>query len=177
MYKGMIFAFIIVVLISCDSGNGSGSASEKTISGTVTNGSGVVIGAFSSDYYFSSGVSGDEDVVASETGVTAGTYTPLVKVTPGSDGAYSITLPDDPVQMGELIAWADTDADGSFDLGTETGYLPQKYIEGAARTINTFGYLSYGGEVYYLVSYSIESVSYNDGFDIVGTGGFDFTIH
>lgn len=177
--RRLLLIFILgAAVLSCDSGGGgSDPAGSRTVTGTVTGGSNIVIGAFSSDYRFTADFSGEEDVVYREFYAgTSGSFTPLVNVTPAGDGTYSITLPADPEDMGELIAWSDSNTDGNFDLGTETGYLPRKSIEGTERTINGFGWIIIGSAKYYLVCYQDDEGSQNSGFDIVGTSGFNFTI-
>jgi len=178
MFRWIAPLLLTIALISCDSdgGGGSGGAADaRTVSGIVTGGSNVIVGAFSSEYWFMAQFSGEEDVVDNEWGDTTGSFTPLVSVTP-EEGSYTIDLPADPEDMGELIAWADSNSNGKFDLGTEAGYFPCKEIEGTVRTIRGFGYITIGSAKYYLVCYDDDEGSQNSGFDIVGTGGFNFTI-
>lgn len=163
---------LIFLLISCGDSEDEAPAFVRTVSGTVSNTTSVKVGAFSSDYWFTS--SSPDDVVAG--GELAGSYVPLVVVIPGVDGSYSIDLPESPDEMGELIAWIDNDGNGDFDLGTEAGYFARKAINSVERTIVGFGWIIYGGTRYYLVSYDDGEVMNNDGFDIIGNGGFNFYI-
>ena len=56
------------------------------------------------------------------------------------------------------------------------GYLPEKYIDGTERVIIGFGWITWFDDTYYLVSYIDEEGAQNDGFDIIGTNGFNFNI-
>lgn len=169
---------ILYFLNGCDNGSDGGSGGFiNTVTGNTSEVLNVKIGAFPSDYWFRPDIAGDEDVVNSEFDAgTTGSFVPLVTVLPGVTGDYSIEFPDNPEDMGELIAWVDTDGEGDFDLGTESGYFPVKNIDGTERTILGFGYIAFGGDIYYLVSYQDDEGSQNDGFDIIGTTGYDFFI-
>ena len=124
MKRWIALLFITTAFVSCESGDGGNetAAGIKTVTGTVSGGSNVIIGAFSSDYWFTADFSGEEDVVYREYDAdTSGEFTPVASVIPEGGVSYSIYLPGNPEDMGELIAWDDTDDDGIFDLGTETG--------------------------------------------------------
>jgi len=167
--KSLIYLIIIAGLLitgcSSDSGGESGA-----ISGTVSLTVNVKIGRFTFDDYFFGSSSPDEDRVSSLSG--AGAYTPLETTLPSDDGTYSLNLPDDVTQMGTVVAWIDTNGDGNFDLGTETGYLPVKNIDGTDYVVH-FGYLSAGGASAILVSYGSGQ---NDDISLVGYTGYNFTL-
>ncbi len=170
----------VLLLFSCGGGGNDEetSASARNITGTVNiSTTDVVIGTFHDDYWFSSSYSGDEDVVASEFSTTPpAEFSPLGTALPDGSGFYNLSLPSDPSTLGCVIAWVDSDGDGKFDLGTESGYFPVKTIDGTDYVIDSFGWIdlsSLGYGVYYLVSYGSGN---NDGFDIVGNGGFNFSI-
>jgi hypothetical protein len=174
--KKHYFALFLALLIPAACAEEGSDPILRTVTGTVSVLTNVKIGAFSSDYWFLNSYTGEEDEVDHEFGVATVSFAPLVIVVPEAGGEYSIDLPADPTDMGELIAWVDTNTDSKFDLGTEPGYFPVKQIGGAGRTITGFSCINLGDTTYYLVSYSDGVVSHNDGFDVVGTGGFNFTI-
>lgn len=163
--------FAAALFPACDDSGGDGGGSW-TITGTVSDTTNVMVATFSSDFSFWASL-GDEDVVEREWDAgTSGEFSPLSAVSPGADGSYSIDLPDDVEAMGDLIAWADTDGDGKFDLGTETAYFPWKTIGGTDYVIG-FGYAVMGSDSTYLISYG---GSNNTDIDIIGTSAYFFTI-
>ncbi len=173
----ILFMTLMTVFMSCDVSDSGGSGSGSwTISGTVSVISNVLVGRFSSDYWFVEDFGGEEDVVYEEwnSSSTNGEFSPLHTVSPEADGSFSIALPENVEDMGDLIAWVDSDGDGMFNLGTESGYFPWKEIEGTDYVVS-FGYAISG-------SYSTYTINYYDGInqivdiEIIGSSGFFFTL-
>lgn len=144
----------------------------KTITGSITGStSNLVIAAFSDDYWFLDNLSGDDDEVGSESG--GGTSFDPIATGTISGSTYSITLPDDVSTMGDLIAFVDTNSNGTFDLGAgELGYFPMKTVDGTAYVVSigslleNYTYNYYDGSTNHIVSIETDD----------DAAGFNFTV-
>ena len=161
-----------LLFLACEASS-SGSGSGGKISGTVSLTAKVKVGSFSGDYWFTEDYMGEEDVVYREfaTGTT-GSFAPLEYVEPDEKGRYTLALPSDVTDTGDVIAWIDANGDGLFDLGTEAGYFPIKEIDGTLYVVS-FGYMIFGDTETYLVSYD---TGQNDDIELVGYSGYNFTL-
>ena len=95
------------------------------------------------------------------------TFVPMVIVTPGGDGSYSIDFPEDLSSVGHLIVWHDSIDDDIFDLeNDEQGLFPIK-------TIGVTDHVITGWESVGNLFYALDGDTQID-LSSVGTGGFDF---
>jgi hypothetical protein len=176
--KILLCAVVIITMgmISCDTSSGSNAEENRIVSGTVSDGDAdhIVIGIFSSDYWFAGDYLGEDDIVEHESAAGwSGEFAPLIIARPEGDGAYNIRLSNDVMAIRAMIAWIDLDGDEKFDLGTEPGYFPIKEIDGTDYAVSFSGFVMKKYSTY-LVAYN---TAYNRDIDIVGSEGYDFTIH
>lgn len=164
-------------LASCSKSATEPPESQETprvISGTVTLPSDtasypVLIG----DLYLSLQWSGA--TITDIDGTSPFTVSSIVSAPGGSTSrTYTYTLPNDPSNFGQLIAWVDQNENGLLDFPGEPARLPVKMIEGEERPIVFWGWINVGEsprEADYLVS---DGLGNNWGLLIVGATGFNF---
>jgi len=152
---------------------------EGTLSGTVP--VNAKIGLFpntdSNTFLYDQFNNGDPDVIyQNKIGAIVGTFIPVLLVSPASGNSYSITLPEEPSTIKCLIAWDDINGDDIFDIGTESGYLPVKSINGTSHVVKSFSYIDVTEVITYIVNYSNLSYTetHEDNFDAIGADGFNF---
>ena len=168
---------VAVLLVACSGASGGTSSSGPTITGQIsdTAGSNPVIGLFSaSTYQFSSNTSAspDDQVI---TVVGTAPYSPI-KTATISGSSYSISLPAGTSGAEYyLVAWDDSTTNGKLDSG-ETGFFPVKsFPQGSTAMLDT-SFISYQGQGEYAADYYISPTTYIQGFSIVGTSGYNFSI-
>lgn len=94
-----------------------------------------------------------------------------VKTSPGTTNRqYSLQLPEDPDQMGRVIAFIDKNNNLKWDTQSETAKYPIKEYQGKKYVIRYWGYFQLGGSVDYLIFLNNENL----GLSIVGNDGFNF---
>jgi hypothetical protein len=168
-------SFVVMYLFGCAGGGDSGQM-VYTLTGTVTGGAAPVVALFDSTYWFVHDFFGEQDVVDQELNAEPEPYTPL-KTAAVNGGSFSITIPDGAPDTLYLLAFDDTGpVDGKFSIGTENGYFAMKVFDTGTYAVLSLSYIEVMGQGEYAVYYFDGATNYYEGFSLVGTSGFDFTI-
>jgi hypothetical protein len=181
--KAFIFSLVISgslilsVLFLDVFGCGSSGGDSNTVTGSITGGTHPVVGLFNDTYWFVNNPAGETDVVDIQLNMESEPYTPITYGTINGV-SYSLTLPSVSPGIFYLIVWDDTDQDGLFSgpVGPEPGYFPMKSFDTGTYAVNALSYIEIMGQGEWAANYYDGSTNYVEGFSIVGSDEYNFTI-
>lgn len=157
-------------------------SNTRTISGTIYGGTtNLKIGAFPNSFNFSGGQYLQPDYVVTSESSSALVFHPLATATITGD-TYTITLPENVEDMGDLVAWIEdgTSTENALDMNDnvypttgEFAYLPVKLIENVPYVVE----ITHAGSSY---TYTYDHVSEGDTSEYLqahNSDGFNFYVN